>query len=240
VLMVHGWTLDLAMWEPQVEALRSHFRVVRLDRRGHGLSGGRADAARDAGDLRALCRHLGLEQVGLIGMSQGARGVLGFASAAPTEVSAMILDGPPSVETPDSEDVPLGELQELLRTQGIAAFRRAWARTPFMQLRTADARAHELVEAMLGRYAGHDLLGNTAAAGVPALPLAPLRTPTLVLVGAHDAPSRLNAAAQLAARLPAARLVVIADAGHLPNLDKPARYSELCREFLARHAPAGA
>jgi pimeloyl-ACP methyl ester carboxylesterase len=38
-------------------------------------------------------------------------------------------------------------------------------------------------------------------------------------VGAHDAPSRLDVAAKLAARLPAARCVVIAGAGHLPNLD---------------------
>ena len=66
----------------------------------------------------------------------------------------MILDGPPSVDTPDSEDVPLSELQDLLRTQGIAAFRRAWARAPFMQLRTGDARAHALLGAMLERYAG--------------------------------------------------------------------------------------
>ena len=74
---------------------------------------------------------------------------------------------------------------------------------------------------------------------VPAPPLAPIRTPTLILVGAHDAPSRLRAAELLAARLPVARCVVIDDAGHLPNLDKPARYSELCREFLLRHTPAG-
>ena len=37
VMLVHGWTLDLEMWDPQVSALRDGFRLVRLDRRGHGL-----------------------------------------------------------------------------------------------------------------------------------------------------------------------------------------------------------
>lgn len=94
VLLVHGWTLDLEMWEPQVAALRRDFRLVRLDRRGHGLSAGLPDTAGDAADLAALCRHLGIARCGLIGMSQGARGVLGFASTAPEQVTAMILDGP--------------------------------------------------------------------------------------------------------------------------------------------------
>ena len=29
---------ELAMWQPQAEALRGEFRVVRLDARGHGAS----------------------------------------------------------------------------------------------------------------------------------------------------------------------------------------------------------
>jgi len=40
VLLVHGWTLDLEMWDPLVSALRDAFRLIRLDRRGHGLSRG--------------------------------------------------------------------------------------------------------------------------------------------------------------------------------------------------------
>src|SRR5215469_7886992 len=87
VLLVHGWTLDLEMWDPQVAALRDRFRLIRLDRRGQGLSGGvPASSERDSEDLSALCRHLGLTRVALLGMSQGARAVLGFASSAPERV----------------------------------------------------------------------------------------------------------------------------------------------------------
>jgi 3-oxoadipate enol-lactonase len=240
VLLVHGWTLDLEMWEPQVTALRGDFRVLRLDRRGHGLSGGLPDTSRDADDLAALCQHLGIARCGLVGMSQGARAALGFAAAFPHRVFALVLDGPPAIDSAESDDVPVREFQALARSSGMPAFRRAWARLPFMQLRTRAARAHALLAAMLERYPGHELLAAAAAAPAAMPDLARISAPALVLVGKHDSPSRLQAARALCARLPGAQCAVIADAGHLANLDQPARYTELCRAFLARHAEPGA
>jgi pimeloyl-ACP methyl ester carboxylesterase len=240
VILVHGWTLDLEMWEPQVAALRRDFRLVRLDRRGHGLSGGLPDTNRDAADLATLCAHLGITRCSLIGMSQGARGVLGFASATPGAAQAMILDGPPALESGESDDVPVAAFQALAQRAGMAAFRREWARLPLVQLRTRDARAHALLAAMIERYPGHELLEATPATGAVVLPLGNLRIPTLILLGEHDSPSRAQAAQFLCAQLPDAQRVVIGDAGHLPNLDQPARYSDLCRAFLARHADRGA
>jgi 3-oxoadipate enol-lactonase len=239
VILVHGWTLDLEMWEPQVALLRRDFRLVRLDRRGHGLSGGLPDAARDATDLAALCGHLGLARCGLIGMSQGARGVLGLASAWPGQVTAMVLDGPPGLESGDSDDVPVREFQALAQQSGMAAFRREWTGRPFVQLRSRDARAHALLAAMIERFPGHELLAAAATGPAPALHLETINVPVLILLGEHDSPARAQAADFLCARLPHAQRVVIGDAGHLPNLDQPARYSDLCRAFLARHA-AGA
>src|SRR3974390_2285380 len=83
VVLVHGWTLDLEMWDLQTDALSNAFRIIRLDRRGFGLSSGDPAADLDVADLDALCRDLGLERMALIGMSQGARAVLGFAAANP-------------------------------------------------------------------------------------------------------------------------------------------------------------
>lgn len=236
VVLVHGWTLDLEMWEPQVAGLRRDFRLVRLDRRGHGLSGGLPDTTQDARDLGALCRHLGITHCSLVGMSQGARAVLGFASAAPPMVDALILDGPPLLETGESDDVPVAEFQALAQRAGMAAFRREWSRLPFVQLRTRDARAHALLAAMIERYPGHELLKSTAPTPAATLNLTSLDIPVLILLGEHDAPSRAQAADFLCAQLPHAQRVVIGDAGHLPNLDQPARYTDLCRAFLARHA----
>jgi pimeloyl-ACP methyl ester carboxylesterase len=242
LIMVHGWTLDLEMWEPQVAALKGDFRLVRFDRRGYGLSSGRPDTTRDSGDLAGLLRHLRLNRVSLIGMSQGVRAVLAFASAAPAQVAALILDGPPSLELAEGDDLAVDQLRSLVQTQDIETFRRRWLRSPLMQLRTRDARTRALLAAMIERYPGHDLL-YPAAPQTPADPaprLESITAPTLILRGQYDLPSRARSAQLLCARLGAAERAVIADAGHLPNLDQPAVYSDLCRAFLARHVTASA
>jgi len=236
VLLVHGWTLDLEMWDPQVRVLRDTFRLIRLDRRGHGLSAGIPAPERDSEDLTALCRHLGLTRVALLGMSQGARAVLGFAASSSVKVDAVILDGPPPLDGEADPDLPLERYAELLQTRGIGAFRQEWARAALMQLRTQNAEARALLAAMIARYPGHDLTPPPSPAErAPSVRLKSLTAPTLVLSGACDLASRRRAARQLAARLPDAELAVIPGAGHLPNLDRPDAYSELCRQFLARH-----
>jgi pimeloyl-ACP methyl ester carboxylesterase len=111
------------MWDSQVATLRDSLRLVRFDRRGHGFSSGLPDSSADAGDIAALCRQLKLGVVTLLGMSQGARGALRFASEQPERVAGLILDGPPSCnrETVD-DDVPMEHFRELARTAGVEAF----------------------------------------------------------------------------------------------------------------------
>jgi len=239
VLLVHGWTLDLEMWDPLVSALRDRFRLIRLDRRGHGLSRGMPAPARDSEDLAALCKHLGLTRVALLGMSQGVRAVLGFACTAPEQVHAVILDGPPPLNSESDPEVPLDQYVALVQTQGIEAFRREWARHALMQLRTQNPEVRGLLAAMIARYPGNDLNQPASRSELAStrLGLESLRVPALVLSGEYDLPARRQAARQLAALLPDAELAVISAAGHLPNLDNPNAYSRLCREFLTHHCP---
>jgi 3-oxoadipate enol-lactonase len=237
LLLVHGWTLDLHMWDPQVAALRDSFRLVRLDRRGHGLSGGIPTAHQDAADLAALCQQLQLSRVALLGMSQGARAVVEFAAVAGEQVRALILDGAPDVTRPHApEEVPIRHFRALARRGDLDAFRREWLAHPLMRLRTRDRGMHELLAEMVARYRGADLLCSTDNEITLTAPpnLRRIRQPTLVISGADDLPGRALAAQHLVALLPAAEAAVIADAAHLPNLDNPSRYNELCRSFLLR------
>jgi pimeloyl-ACP methyl ester carboxylesterase len=58
-----------------------------------------------------------------------------------------------------------------------------------------------------------------------------IAVPTLVVVGADDS-DFLAAADYMAAKIPAARRVVIPGAGHASNLDQPALFNRAMREFL--------
>jgi pimeloyl-ACP methyl ester carboxylesterase len=244
LLLVHGWTLDLTMWNGLSAALRARFRVIRLDRRGFGLSSGEPSLERDVADLDALWGHLALERAALLGMSQGARVVLALAASGARNISCLVLDGPPDVvgdENAGDDEVPLAHYRAVARAQGMEAFRRQWRTHPLSQLRTGDRNAHQLLHAILTRYPGSDLLqaaAPIAAMAAPtAVPLHPesITTPALVITGAHDLERRVKSADLLAQRLACAERAVVADAGHLPNLDNPVAYNNLVRAFLDRH-----
>ena len=85
VVLVHGFGLDMRMWEPQVEHLAPRYRVVRYDCRGFGASGAFDPAVpyTHAGDLVALLDHLAIGEAVLAGLSFGGRVVLQTALAAP-------------------------------------------------------------------------------------------------------------------------------------------------------------
>lgn len=243
VIFVHGWTLDLDQWEPQATSLAGEFRVVRMDRRGFGLSSGRPSTGEDAADLHALCRHLGLECAALVGMSQGARAVVQFACAHPRMTSCFILDGSPRFGSEDvagnSLDVPHQRYRRLAQTEGLDAFRREWGQHALVRLRTSDPEAHALLSRMIARYPGVDLTDAAADAGSKGLRqgLESVQRPALIVSGEFDLDSRKRFAGQLAMQLPQAECVEIPDAGHLCNLDNPDAYNDALRRFLQRHAP---
>jgi 3-oxoadipate enol-lactonase len=247
VMLIHGWALDLEMWEPQVRDLHRTFRVVRFDRRGFGLSRGRPWLAKDAADTRALCAHLGIRRVALVGMSQGARVLQKLAASAPELVAALVFDGAPDMRRGarlTAGDIPLAALASLARTDGIEAFRQAWAKHPLGRLVTTSQAAHRLLSEVLGRFPGTDLLaaGRETQQEAVHTPTARMRSfqsiriPTLVINGRFDLASRILAGNALARALPSAERRIIARAGHLPNLDNPTDYNKVLRRFLSCHA----
>src|SRR6478609_7272959 len=93
VVLVHGFGLDMRMWEPQVEHLAARYRVVRYDCRVFGASGPFDPAVpyTHAADLVALLDHLAIGQAVLAGLSFGGRVVLQTALAAPARVAGLVL-----------------------------------------------------------------------------------------------------------------------------------------------------
>jgi pimeloyl-ACP methyl ester carboxylesterase len=242
VVFVHGWTLDLDVWEPQTP-LAAELRVVRHDRRGFGLSSGMPSLAADVDDLRALLHTLALQAPLLVGMSQGARVVLEFVALHPDVASGLILDGPPPLAATGSEDpdLPMDAFRELAAKDGVDAFRRRWSTHPLTQLHTGDADKHALLARVLARYPGHDLTGaEVTRETIDAALLARVRTPTLIVNGARDTETRRRAGLALCAALPSAEHVTLPQAGHLPNLDTPFAYNQIVSGFARRHLTAAA
>ena len=238
VLLVHGWALDLDMWQPQVAAWAARLRSIRYDRRGFGLSSGSPSLAADAGDIESLLRRLNLQRVAIVGMSQGARGAMRAAAGALSgRIACLVLDGAPfDAGDPGEPEVPLDRYRALARTRGIDAVRGEWRRHPFATLQTEDRAAHDLLSLITARYPAHDLLAGPEPSSVASSAAAAIDVPTLVLSGSGDTRRRCAMGDELSRTLPNAERALVANAGHLPNLDNPADYNQRVLSFIERHA----
>lgn len=94
LILLHGWGADHTAWEPVSDRLRSKYRVIAIDLRGHGRSEA-ADSypfAALASDLFGLLNQLELsERPILVGHSMGGMVVQQFAVDYPEVAEAIIV-----------------------------------------------------------------------------------------------------------------------------------------------------
>jgi 3-oxoadipate enol-lactonase len=241
VVLLHGWTLDLEVWDPQALSLVEAFRIIRMDRRGYGLSGGRPSLQEDVRDVAELLRHLGVQRFALVGMSQGARIALQLTHLNPKRVTALILDGPPFIEAAPPgmpPEIPYDQYRAIAVTKGMPVFRREWRRHPLTRLQTQKPEMRELLDRILERYRGNDLTesGPPQAFPIDLQQIARCAVPTLILSGEFDLPTRQQSAQWLTEQLGGSMRQQIPNAGHLSGLDNPDAYNRAVKDFLIQHA----
>src|SRR5579863_492139 len=94
VVLAHGAGGTHMSWWQQVPVLSQKYKCITIDHRTLGYSrdvkGGPGRRA-FVPDLTGLLDHLGIQKTALVGQSMGGTTVLGFASAHPDRVSALIM-----------------------------------------------------------------------------------------------------------------------------------------------------
>lgn len=242
VVLVHGWALDLDMWQAQFDLLADRYWVIAFDRRGFGRSSGVPAIHRDVHDIDLLLERFGISRAAIVGMSQGARVALRWALKHPEQASCLVLDGPPAEAWPQplgAREIPIDDYRSHIRRAGIDSFRETWLQHPLMQLRTSSPCAHRRLREIVARYPASDLLMNE----LPQEPLLAerdlrrLNVSTLVLSGEYDSAQRRASARRMTQTLPDARLKVLAGAGHLAALDNPGAHAQSLHEFFSTQPP---
>jgi len=245
IVLVHGFGLDMRMWDQQAGSLAQRFRVVRYDCRGFGASGpfDPAIGYTHAGDLLALLDHLSIGRAVLAGLSFGGRVVMQTAQEAPERVAGLILldavlDGVPW--DPESAR-SLDETARHAQTFGLRAGREAWLAHPLFAAARRQPEAASSLAAMVGGYPGQHWTGSDPhrqAGPNPIDTLEHLVMPVLVAVGEHDVPGFREMSAVLARRIPGAQYHVVGGAGHMINMERPAEVNALLMRFLDELHPA--
>ena len=238
--LVFSNSLGTAMrvWDPQVEALRIHFRIIRYDIRGHGQSSVPTRPATIewlGEDLLAVLDAYGLERAHICGLSLGGLTALWLAATHPERVSRAVFAN--TAARIGSEEMWNARI-EAVQAGGMAAIRDAVVLrflSPGFQAREPERTRHfgDMLEAT-------DPRGYIAACAALATadlgPIVPnITAPSLVIAGALDEATPPSQAAELHRAVPGSEMAVL-DAAHLSSLEQPGAFNALLVQFLAPEA----
>jgi len=230
-----GTTLE--MWDPQVEALTTRFRLVRYDRRGHGRSPvppgpySIEDLGRDALDL---LDDLGIERASFCGLSIGGMVGMWLASEAPERIDRLVLCSTAPTLPPREQWL---ERAATVRAEGVSAIADAALDRWFTPLAPESLR--ESFRAMLVGTPAEGYAGCCEALADLDLRdrLAAIGAATLVVTGEGDPVAPPDTGEQLAASISGARHVTVAGARHITNAEQPSTFTQHVLAHLTEENP---
>jgi len=245
VLLIHGHTLDRRLWDPMMPLLLgAGLRVVRFDLRGHGRSS-RPDfgyhVSHHASDVAAVLDATGVGPAVGVGHSIGGAVILEAAVTMPDRFSGLVLVAPVMPERPFEPAFMenLREVARVVRTDGVAAAMEGpWARSPLFEHSFSKAGVREAAAAITRDFPGAEYLATQRDQvergwSVPER-LGEISLPTVVMVGERELPGFLAYAEEAATGIPAARLEVVEDGGHLLSLEEPERVAAAIVDMAQR------
>lgn len=235
VVMVHGLGGTSNVFQPQIEALRSH-RVIRVDLPGSGRSpvpAGEPDFGLFCSSVLGAVQLLNAGGAHLVGHSLGTIVCQMIAAERPDLVRSLILFGA-LAEPGEATREGLRARAALARREGMAGIAdQIVANALSASTRATQPAAVAFVRESLMRQ-NPEGYARTCEALARAVAVDPrrVRAPTLLLTGDADAVNPPSVARDLADRIAGARFASIDRAGHWLTVERPAESNRWIAEFL--------
>ncbi len=224
---------DLRLWDKVVERLPASLRLIRYDKRGHGLTEAFPppySMGALVSDAEALLDHLNVRDCVFVGLSVGGMIAQGLAVKRLDQVRAMVISNTGAkIGTTDMWRDRITAVDE----GGIEALAdpimERWFSTGFRQTHELTAWRNMLTRQPADGYigcsaaiAGSDFYTTTAG----------LTLPTLAIAGSEDGSTPPDLVRETADLIKGSRFHLIRGAGHLPCVEKPDEYARVLVEFL--------
>ncbi|MEO8602212.1 MAG: alpha/beta hydrolase [bacterium] len=250
LVLVHGLTGFRDDFREQLDALAGLGRTIIYDLRGHGDSANSGDAAsytfaQLVDDLGAFLDALGVARCDLLGHSMGGMIALRFALAQPARVASLLCMGTAARAPDRMPRASFAAAGSIARSDGMATL------AGLLRARAADEVDRPAAERRLEQEWGEafwerrykrltamdpeafnalvlELIDHTPLTAR----LGEIHCPTTVIVGEQDA-SFLAPSAELAAGIRGARLVIVPDSAHSPQIENPSAWFAAVRGHLA-------
>jgi pimeloyl-ACP methyl ester carboxylesterase len=229
VLLSHGYSASGRMWNGQMDELSDRYHLIAFDMRGHDRSDSPEDLALYSheltiGDMAAVLDACGARRAVIGGLSLGGFMSLAFHLAHPERtIALMLFDTGPGYK----KDGPREEWNKMAATRA-AQLERDGLDTAQGSAEVRVAR-HRSAKGLA--LAARGMLTQKDSRVIESLPK--IRVPTLVLAGAEDK-MFVPSADYMAAKIPGAEKVILANAGHAANIDQAVAFNAAVRKFLDR------
>lgn len=234
VVFANSLGTDFRLWDRVLPLLPTSLRLIRYDKRGHGLSScppGPYAMGALVRDAERLCEALGVKDCVFVGLSIGGMIAQGLAVKRLDLVRAIVLSntaakiGTPAIWADRVAAIRAGGIEAVADATMIRWFSKSFRDTPEMQ-GWRNMMVRQPAEGYLGCAAaisGTDFYTPTSG----------LTLPTLAIAGSEDGSTPPDLVRETAELIRGARFELIRGAGHLPCIEKPAEYAALLRNFLA-------
>jgi len=250
IVLIHGTASSLHTWDQWAAHLKSHYRVIRMDLPGFGLTGpDHSDRYRvldDVAFLNAFLDRLGVGSVHLAGSSLGGRIAWEYSLEHRDRVRSLTLLnalGYPQESWPPPIQLAQWPVFDTLMTHVSPRFMYdVGLKDVYYDSAMVDA-------ALVDRYFELSRVPGNLEAFVKrvkarldkdAHKITEIRVPTLVLWGEEDRYFPVENARRFQADIPGAELKIFASVGHLPMEEAPAQSVAVLERFLKRTDLPGA
>lgn len=243
LILLHGHSLDLRMWDQQMPVFTQHYRVIRPEMRGYGHSSRQAEGLQftHVDDIMTLMDSLHIERAHVVGLSMGSFVASEMVALYPERLlSATLASGNirkrpgPSTPVDSAEMAALRHELDANIAQGVDEWKREWIEK---LITGGGSNAESIRESITrqimdwdgwqithgeGRYYYANEAWDTLKAKCPEVPV-------LILSGEMEHKPARNA---MSPYLPNSRNIVIPDCGHMTNMERPEEFNALVLELL--------
>ncbi len=233
VVFANSLGTDFRLWDPILPLLPEGLRIIRYDKRGHGLStcpSGPYTMGALVTDVERLLDHLEVRDCVFVGLSIGGMIAQGLAVKRLDLMRAVVLSntgariGNPEMWDERIAAVHSGGIEALADAVMERWFSDAFRATPELELwRNMLVRQEDDGYAgCSAAISGTDFYATTAT----------LRLPTLGIAGSEDGSTPPDLVREMVDLVPGSKFHLIRKAGHLPCVEQPQEYADVLTSFL--------
>ena len=253
VILLHGHSLDLRMWDSQWRALSRRYRAMRMDFRGYGRSSAQSETLQftHADDVLTLMDSLGIRQAHVVGLSMGAFVAGDLLAMHPERLLSCTMASGGIRSTPGPSQ-PMGAEERAVRDREIAALKlkgveqmkREWLEQLVSSGGSQRERLRRPLRRMIADWTAWQPLHKEvrlfyASEAWQRLRLCRSSVPVLMVRGATEVKDAQGEPAELR-YVARGRYVVLPDCGHMLNMEQPEAFNRTLLDFLSTVEPTSA